>query len=161
MGLLGLPMLLAPTIGPALSGFLVKHFNWSTVFLINLPVGVLALIFVLLFLPNFPANKASKIDLKGTLLSPFAFPILIYGVHVGTDKGWSNPTALSFVGLGIIMLLLFIIVELRVENPLYTFELLQFLNLQRNFAHVAQSNRCFRGHASCPTLLTKCRWTFF
>ncbi len=118
MGLLGLPMLLAPTIGPVLSGFLVKHFNWSTVFLINLPVGVLALIFVLLFLPNFPANKASKIDLKGALLSPFAFPILIYGVHVGTDKGWSNPTALSFVGLGIIMLLLFIIVELRVENPL-------------------------------------------
>ncbi|MGV7630904.1 MFS transporter, partial [Mycobacterium kansasii] len=55
MGLLGLPMLLAPTIGPALSGFLVKHFNWSTVFLINLPVGILALIFVLLFLPNFPA----------------------------------------------------------------------------------------------------------
>ncbi|MDM5143977.1 putative transport protein HsrA [Lactococcus lactis] len=111
-------MLLAPTIGPALSGFLVKHFNWSTVFLINLPVGILALIFILLFLPNFPANKASKIDLKGALLSPFAFPILIYGVHVGTDKGWSNPSAIAFMSVGLLMLLLFILVELRVENPL-------------------------------------------
>lgn len=111
-------MLLAPTIGPALSGFLVKDFNWSTVFLINLPVGILALIFILLFLPNFPANKASKIDLKGDLLSPFAFPILIYGVHIGADKGWSNPSAIAFMSVGLLMLLLFILVELRVENPL-------------------------------------------
>lgn len=118
MGILGLPMLLAPTIGPALSGFLVKYFNWSTVFLINLPVGILALIFILLFLPNFPANKASKIDLKGALLSPFAFPILIYGVHIGADKGWSNPSAIAFMSVGLLMLLLFILVELRVENPL-------------------------------------------
>ena len=118
MGILGLPMLLAPTIGPALSGFLVKYFNWSTVFLINLPVGILALIFILLFLPNFPANKASKIDLKGDLLSPFAFPILIYGVHIGADKGWSNPSAIAFMSVGLLMLLLFILVELRVENPL-------------------------------------------
>ncbi|WP_396420876.1 hypothetical protein LLWG2_04030 [Lactococcus cremoris] len=87
-------------------------------FLINLPVGILALIFILLFLPNFPANKASKIDLKGALLSPFAFPILIYGVHIGADKGWSNPSAIAFMSVGLLMLLLFILVELRVENPL-------------------------------------------
>nr|WP_259285576.1 MFS transporter [Lactococcus cremoris] len=78
----------------------------------------MALIFILLFLPNFPANKASKIDLKGALLSPFAFPILIYGVHIGADKGWSNPSAIAFMSVGLLMLLLFILVELRVENPL-------------------------------------------
>lgn len=118
MGILGLPMLLAPTIGPALAGFLVKAFDWSTVFLINLPIGILALIFVLLFLPNFPANKASQIDFKGAALSPFAFPVLIYGVHVGADKGWSNLGALGFIFGGLILLILFVLVELRVENPL-------------------------------------------
>lgn len=118
MGILGLPMLLAPTIGPALSGFLIQHFSWSTVFLINLPIGLIALIFIIAFMPNFPANSANKIDLTGAILSPFAFPFLIYGVHVGADKGWSNLTALIFLIIGFIMLILFILTELRSKNPL-------------------------------------------
>ncbi|WP_160669732.1 MDR family MFS transporter [Clostridium sp. C8-1-8] len=118
MGILGLPMLLAPTIGPALSGFLIKYYSWHTIFLINIPIGLIALAMIFLFLPSFESKKNTKIDLKGALLSPLAFPILIYGVHVGSDKGWTTTAAMAFLTLGFLMLVVFIYVEATTENPL-------------------------------------------
>lgn len=118
MGILGLPMLLAPTIGPALSGLLIKYYSWHTIFLINIPIGLISLAMVFIFLPNFESKKNTKIDLKGALLSPLAFPILIYGVHVGSEKGWTTPQALAFLALGFLMLLIFIYVEATTQNPL-------------------------------------------
>lgn len=118
MGILGLPMLLAPTIGPALSGLLIKYYSWHTIFLINIPIGLIALAMVFIFLPNFESKKNTKIDLKGAFLSPLAFPILIYGVHVGSEKGWTTPQALAFLALGFLMLLMFIHVEATTKNPL-------------------------------------------
>ncbi len=118
MGILGLPMLLAPTIGPALSGLLIKYYSWNTIFLINIPIGLIALAMVFIFLPNFESKKNTKIDLKGALLSPLAFPILIYGVHVGSEKGWTTPQALAFLAVGFLMLLIFIYVETTTKNPL-------------------------------------------
>jgi hypothetical protein len=73
---------------------------------------------IVIFLSNFEKKKNIKIDKKGALLSHLAFPILIYGVHVGSDKGWTNPLALSLLTLGFIMLLIFIYVEAKTENPL-------------------------------------------
>ncbi|STY43425.1 High-copy suppressor of rspA [Listeria grayi] len=65
MGFLGLPMLIAPTVGPALSGWLINHFDWHTIFMINLPIGAGALLMAVLFLPNFEANKHAKSMSKG------------------------------------------------------------------------------------------------
>ncbi|HGF7406041.1 TPA: MFS transporter, partial [Enterococcus faecium] len=90
MGILGLPMLLAPTIGPALSGWLVSQFEWNTIFLINLPIGIAALIMIYLFLPSFDKDKQTVIDKKGAVLAPFVFPFLIYSVHIGLDRGWTQ-----------------------------------------------------------------------
>ncbi|GFP76492.1 MDR family MFS transporter [Clostridium fungisolvens] len=118
MGVLGLPMLLAPTIGPALSGLLIKYYSWHTIFLINIPIGIISLMMIYLFLPSFEAKKNTKIDLKGAILSPLAFPILIYGVHVGSDKGWTTPLALTVLALGFMMLIIFIYVESTTKNPL-------------------------------------------
>ncbi len=81
---------------------------------------------------------------------------------LGQIKAGSNPTALSFVGLGIIMLLLFIIVELRVENPLLHLRAFAIPEFTKGISLMwLRSNRCFRGHASCPTLTYKMSWTFF
>lgn len=118
MGILGLPMLLAPTIGPALSGWLIKYYSWHTIFLINIPIGFISLGMISLFLPRFEGKKNAKIDLKGALLSPLAFPILIYGVHIGSDKGWTTPLAMLFLTLGFLMLIIFIYVEVITKNPL-------------------------------------------
>ncbi|MEK5393005.1 MDR family MFS transporter [Margalitia sp. FSL K6-0131] len=118
MGILGLPMLLAPTIGPALSGWLIKYYSWRSVFLINIPIGILSLLLVYLFLPGFDKKENTKIDYKGAILSPFAFPFLIYGVHIGSNKGWGTTQAMIFLILGFVMLMAFIYVEATGKNPL-------------------------------------------
>lgn len=118
MGILGLPMLLAPTIGPALSGWLIRYYSWHTIFLVNIPIGLISLGMIFLFLPSFESKQNTRIDLKGAFLSPLAFPILIYGVHVGSDKGWTTPLALMLLATGFIMLLIFIYIEATTKNPL-------------------------------------------
>lgn len=107
MGILGLPMLLAPTIGPALSGWLVSQFEWNTIFLINLPIGIAALIMIYLFLPSFDKDKQIVIDKKGAVLAPFVFPFLIYSVHIGLDRGWTQFSTLFFFITGLIMLIIY------------------------------------------------------
>ncbi|HFD0863825.1 MULTISPECIES: MDR family MFS transporter [Bacteria] len=126
MGILGLPMLLAPTIGPALSGWLVSQFEWNTIFLINLPIGIAALIMIYLFLPSFDKDKQTVIDKKGAVLAPFVFPFLIYSVHIGLDRGWTQFSTLFFFITGLIMLIIFIIVELGAEDPLLQFKAFKY-----------------------------------
>ncbi len=118
MGILGLPMLLAPTIGPALSGWLIKYYNWHSIFLVNIPIGILSLILIYRFLPSFERKQSAKIDYKGAILSPLAFPFLIYGVHIGSDRGWTAKEALIYLMIGFVMLIVFIYVEVTEKNPL-------------------------------------------
>ncbi|MDV2888261.1 MFS transporter, partial [Alkalihalophilus pseudofirmus] len=81
----------------ALSGWLIKYYSWRSVFLINIPIGILSLLLVYLFLPGFDKKENTKIDYKGAILSPFAFPFLIYGVHIGSNKGWGTTQAMIFL----------------------------------------------------------------
>jgi DHA2 family lincomycin resistance protein-like MFS transporter len=134
MGILGLPMLLAPIIGPTLSGWLISHFSWSTIFLINVPIGILALLMIFLFLPSFDKDKKTKIDKKGAMLAPFAFPFLIYSVHLGTDKSWTNPGTLFFLLTGLVMLLTFIMVEVKVEYPLLQIKAFKYSEFRKGLS---------------------------
>lgn len=118
MSILGLPMLLAPTIGPALSGWLISIFNWHYIFLINIPIGIISIILVVKFIPNYIANKESKLDKLGAILTPFVFPFIIYGIHQGTSQGWLEPKTLLFLLVGALAFISFIFVEVKSPNPL-------------------------------------------
>jgi len=118
MSILGLPMLLAPTIGPVLSGWLISIFNWHYIFLINIPIGIIAIILVVKFIPNYKANKESKLDRLGAILTPFVFPFIIYGIHQGTSQGWLEPKTLLFLLVGALAFICFIFVEVKASNPL-------------------------------------------
>src|ERR671930_833164 len=74
LGLFGLPIMVAPALGPLLSGYLLEYADWRLIFLINLPVGVLALMVGLRALPALPAGRAAgALDSLGFLLGPLAF----------------------------------------------------------------------------------------
>lgn len=118
MSILGLPMLVAPTIGPVLSGWLINIANWHYIFLINIPIGIISLVLVLKFIPNYSANKESKLDKLGAILTPFVFPFLIYGINQGTAHGWLEPKTLIFLVVGTLAFVSFIIVELKDSSPL-------------------------------------------
>lgn len=117
MGLLGIPMLLGPALGPLLSGYLVEYATWHWIFLINLPIGVVAIFLCWKFLPASTKQETVRLDLLGMILGPLAFAMLVYGVsEAGTS--WTSSSTLTGLIVGGVALILFIIVELRHKNPL-------------------------------------------
>ncbi|MBW7459568.1 DHA2 family efflux MFS transporter permease subunit, partial [Paenibacillus sepulcri] len=112
-----IPMLLAPAIGPILSGWLIGFASWHWIFLINLPIGIAALLVGIKYLPNVERQKAPALDILGMILAPIAFSMLAYGVSEGgTD--WGSTKTLTGLIVGGVALILFIIVELRQKQPL-------------------------------------------
>ncbi|WP_339274363.1 DHA2 family efflux MFS transporter permease subunit [Paenibacillus sp. FSL W8-0426] len=117
MGMLGIPMLLAPALGPVLSGWFIQSWSWHWIFLINLPIGIAAFLLCIRFLPDTDRGRAPGLDLLGMILAPIAFSMLAYGVSEGgTD--WTSASSLTGIIVGGVALILFVIVELRRQNPL-------------------------------------------
>ncbi|XOJ03389.1 DHA2 family efflux MFS transporter permease subunit [Paenibacillus polymyxa] len=117
MGMLGIPMLLAPALGPVLSGWFIESLSWHWIFLINLPIGIAAFILCIKFLPDTDRGRTPALDLLGMILAPIAFSMLAYGVSEG-GTSWTSATTLTGVIVGGVALIMFIIVELRHQNPL-------------------------------------------
>lgn len=119
MGIFGVPMLLGPALGPVLSGWLLQYADWRLIFLINLPVGVLAVLAGIRALPALEApHKAGRLDTLGVILGPLAFASLSYGISESGTDGWTGGSTLLGLGLGAIALAAFIARELTVEHPL-------------------------------------------
>ncbi|SFB44070.1 drug resistance transporter, EmrB/QacA subfamily [Cohnella sp. OV330] len=117
MGVLGIPMLMAPAFGPVLSGWLVDSVSWHWIFIINLPIGIIALILASKYLPRSDRHAAPHLDVVGMCLAPIAFSMLAYGVSEG-GTSWSQTSTITGLTVGGIALIAFIFVELRQKQPL-------------------------------------------
>ncbi|WP_241158336.1 DHA2 family efflux MFS transporter permease subunit [Cohnella candidum] len=117
MGMLGIPMMLGPALGPVLGGYLLEYATWHWIFLINLPIGIIAILVGLKFLPRVERKTVPALDFWGMLLAPIAFATLSYAVSEG-GKDWGSKNTIVSLIVGIVALLLFIIVELRHRQPL-------------------------------------------
>ncbi|MBB6733837.1 DHA2 family efflux MFS transporter permease subunit [Cohnella sp. CBP 2801] len=135
MGLLGVPILLAPPVGLILSGWLVEYHSWRWIFLINLPVGIFSLIFGVWSLPKIARKKVAGFDLPGMLLGPIAFAALSYGVSEGASSWTSVQTLTGLIGGGA-ALIAFVAMELRAKIPLL--ELRVFRSADFSFAIFVQ-----------------------
>ncbi|TJY40755.1 DHA2 family efflux MFS transporter permease subunit [Cohnella pontilimi] len=125
MGMMGVPILLAPALGPVLGGWLVQNASWEWIFLLNLPIGVIGILLGLRTLPNIARQSVPGLDMLGIVLAPIAFAALVYGVSRGgtpnpvTHKPmWTDSLTITGMIVGAVALILFIIVELRRQNPL-------------------------------------------
>jgi EmrB/QacA subfamily drug resistance transporter len=118
MGMLGIPMILAPAFGPMLSGWLIEFATWHWIFLINLPIGIIGVIVGIRYLPKVERKSVPSLDIIGMILGPIAFASLAYGVSEGGRVSWTSTEALTGLIVGGVALLLFIIVELRQKQPL-------------------------------------------
>lgn len=123
MGMIGIPMLLAPASGPILSGWLVDYATWHWIFLINLPIGIVAVIIGLRTLPRLERQTVPALDFLGMFFAPLAFAMLAYGISSaggegGGGSGWTSAPTLVGLGVGGVALIVFIIAELNRRNPL-------------------------------------------
>ncbi|NOU81981.1 DHA2 family efflux MFS transporter permease subunit [Paenibacillus sp. LMG 31459] len=118
MGMLGIPMLLAPALGPILSGWLVEYVSWHWIFLINLPIGIVGIILGVKYLPVTEKKGKAHLDIFGIILAPLAFSMLAYGVNQGGGESWTSTGALVGLSVGGVALVLFVIAELMQKHPL-------------------------------------------
>lgn len=135
MGMMGIPVLFAPALGPVVAGWLVQYHSWRFIFLLNLPIGIICLIAGVRSLPASVKEKAASFDLWGTIFAPIAFAALSYGVSEGASS-WTSAKALIGIIGGGFFLILFIIAELRAKTPLL--ELRVFRSVDFSLAIVVQ-----------------------
>lgn len=117
MGMLGIPMMLGPALGPVLGGYLLEYATWHWIFLINLPIGIIAILVGLRYLPKVERKTVPMLDFWGMLLAPIAFATLSYAVSEG-GKDWGSTRTLVSLAVGVVALVLFIVVESRHKQPL-------------------------------------------
>lgn len=116
MGVLGIPILLAPAFGPTLGGYIVTFANWPLIFFINVPIGIAGLIMGAIFLHEAPTLSGIKFDVPGFILSATGLATLLYGLSDASTDGWGSTTVLGFLAVGTILLIAFVILELRIAR---------------------------------------------
>lgn len=106
-------------IGPLLGGWLLDHFWWGSVFVINLPLTVAAIVILAVMLPPTRSDRSIRVDAVGAVLSSAAFVLLTYGFTKAGDSGWSDCVVGLVIGAGAVLAALFVIWLKRVRNPLF------------------------------------------
>jgi MFS transporter, DHA2 family, multidrug resistance protein len=101
-------MMISYPIGPILGGFLLDHFWWGSVFLINVPVVVIALAAVTFLLPESRAEKRPMLDVPGIMVSSAGLTGLTYGFIKAGEGGWTDAAALATIAAGALLLAAFV-----------------------------------------------------
>jgi len=106
-------------IGPILGGWLLDHFWWGSVFLVNVPVVGVGLLAVLALVPDSRDPAARRPDPVGTVLSIAGLGSLLYGIIEAPVDGWGNPGVVAGLAAGIAILAAFVLWELRIDHPMF------------------------------------------
>lgn len=108
----------AVAFGPVAGGFLLEHFWWGSVFLINIPIVAIALVLQWRFVPESKDPGADRLDIPGFLLSISFVSLLVYTIIEGPHRGWTQAgTIAGFVGTAVLVAA-FIVRERRIDHPL-------------------------------------------
>ncbi|GAA4614423.1 MFS transporter [Actinoallomurus liliacearum] len=130
IGLWGACIAASTASGPIVGGLLVQHVNWESVFFINVPVGVVALITGGLFLLNARGEaKSGGFDLTGILLLSGMLFALIWAVIKAPTYGWTDLKTLAFFGAAVVLLVLFVAREHLAREPLLPLTLFRSVSL--------------------------------
>ena len=119
MAILGVPMLLGPILGPIIGGWLIDHASWHWIFLINVPLGVIALVYAFMVLPKDSPEPSESFDFLGMLLMSPGLALFLFGVSSIPEKGTIAATkVLVPMIIGALLVVLFVWHSFRPAHPL-------------------------------------------
>ncbi|MGW7292389.1 DHA2 family efflux MFS transporter permease subunit [Streptomyces xiamenensis] len=126
MSLLGIPILIGPLTGPVLGGLLIDSVSWRWMFLINVPVGALAVLLAVRLLPRDAPRSGQRLDLPGLLMLSPGLGAFIYGLTRGAEgeSGMTSAEALVPAAAGLLLITAFAVRALRTTSPLVRLRLL-------------------------------------
>jgi DHA2 family multidrug resistance protein len=132
IGFWGIAAAASVSFGPLLGGFIVDNFNWQLIFGINIPVGILAMLFTLVIQSEYKSKQKRKFDLIGFISVTIFLPLTLYALSEGNDAtnsvGWHAPYILLCGAISLISLAVFITAELTTKEPLIELRLLSNYN---------------------------------
>ncbi|MBM7616870.1 DHA2 family multidrug resistance protein [Weissella uvarum] len=133
MGILGSVIGLSTASGPLVGGFLVETFGWPSIFYVNVPVGLIAFYLSWKYVKETPSyGKGQRLDLLGMALSGAALFTLVYGLIEKEHHyawAWSDARVWTWLVAGVVLLLAFILVELKQSHPMMNLKLFKHANL--------------------------------
>jgi DHA2 family metal-tetracycline-proton antiporter-like MFS transporter len=134
-GILTTVVSLGVAAGPVLGGFLTQYLSWHWCFLINIPIGIVAIVGAYAIIPRDPqAGDGGGFDLPGAVILFIALGSLVFGVNMGSSLGWTSSTILEAGALSVFAWGLFVYRERSTASPLIALE--RFRNLSFTTANI-------------------------
>ena len=110
---------LAVAIGPLVGGLLTSGLSWRWIFFVNVPFGIAAVVIALLKVSESRAPQASRPDWFGFALFTVALASLVYGLIESNEKSFTNSLVLGCFALAVVLLIAFVILEMRIAHPMF------------------------------------------
>ncbi|TPG17008.1 DHA2 family efflux MFS transporter permease subunit [Pedococcus bigeumensis] len=130
MAILGVPMLLGPIFGPILGGWLIDHFSWHYIFLINAPIGLVALVYAYFALEKDNPQPSESFDFVGMLMMSPGLALFLYGVSSIPGEGGIGHAKVLLPGIGgLALMAAFVVYSFRPKHPLLDLRLFRNRNL--------------------------------
>lgn len=117
LGLWGVATMVAPAVGPTLSGYLIEWFNWRFLFIFCVPISLFAMIMIFFLLKEPEKTEAKSFDFIGFFLAATMAATLLYALSSGQSKGWLSFEIVTLFFIAFWSFVFLIFVEKRVENP--------------------------------------------
>jgi EmrB/QacA subfamily drug resistance transporter len=119
MGIVSMPAMLAPILGPVVGGLILAHLHWSWIFLVNVPIGFVAFIAGWRMLPDTQSGEAGPLDVRGLVLLSTASSAMVYGLsQIPTHSSLTAGAVVGPIVAGIVLAGAFCWHAMRVERPL-------------------------------------------
>jgi EmrB/QacA subfamily drug resistance transporter len=109
---------LAGVLGPTTGGFLLEHFYWGSVFLVNIPIVVVGILAGIFLIPTSKDPSAPRLDPIGAVLSIAGLVAVLYAIIEAPQEGWTDSTILAAFAVGAVLLAAFIAWEAHTDHPM-------------------------------------------
>jgi EmrB/QacA subfamily drug resistance transporter len=118
MGVYGATIGMAVAVGPLVGGALVDSLGWESIFFLNVPIGIAAIVVTYARLGESRDPNATRIDWGGLATFSAALFVLVLGLLRGNEEGWGSPMIVGLLGSAAVLLAAFVAIERRVEQPM-------------------------------------------
>lgn len=130
MGIYGFVCAGGGSIGVLLGGLLTSALSWHWIFLVNLPIGIAVYLLCLRLLPRGDITAApGKLDVAGAITITGSLMLAVYAIVNGNEAGWQSLQTLGLLSTAAVLLVVFLLIEARVEHPLVPLRLFRQRNL--------------------------------
>lgn len=126
MGMMGIAMILAPAIGPTLTGWVIQNYHWNVMFYGMSVIGAISLLIGFFWFKIYQPTKDVKLDIPGVIFSTLGFGSLLYGFSEAGNKGWDSAIVISTMIIGMIFIVLFIYREMTMKIPMMDLRALKY-----------------------------------